>query len=227
MKSIIEIKKEMSIILADVKLPVEIHSIIKEIYINYQDSYKRLIEALKREYPEKEKEILKIEHDTIEDYKEDIQMTQLVEFEEYEQKRTIIIELINSILKEINAKKVIPKQIFKEEMAKYITNKTNTESTNIIINNVISEIESSGKYVLNKINSLRLPRNEVLIRIEDEFKEEFLQIKQRAIAKAPGITEILNKHFVDIYERLDDIIDMYRQEAIAETKVKENYDEER
>ena len=92
----LEIKQEMSKVVGNAKLPFKIQHIIEEIYKEYEKSYKKLIEYLKIKCPDKVQEIIKLEVTTIEDYKDDIHMTRTIEFEEYEQKRAIIIETINA-----------------------------------------------------------------------------------------------------------------------------------
>lgn len=225
MRDTIEIKKEMSIILGNTKLPIKVKNIIKGLYAEYQYSYKKLIQALKNKYPNKEKEISKIELDTLEDYNGDIEMTELLEFEEYEQKRTRIVEIINSLLNDINKNKGIAKAILSESEKKVTNEAEIKKSTNIIINNAIDEIESSGMYVLNKINYLELPKSEELNQIKQQFQMELKKIKEDGISKTSEMAQALKQHFNEIYEQLANIIDMYENDIRVEKM--QSDDEER
>lgn len=227
----LEIKKEMSKVLANIKLPSQIHNIIEEIYKEYQYSYGKLIEYLKNKYPNKEKEITKLEIDTLSDYKEDIHMEQTIEFEEYEQQRVVILEAINNILKYMKENKEIPKRIFENDIAEVTKHKQSEMFTKIVISNAIGEINSSSKYLINKIKNLELKRDEELESIQQQFLKEIEIIKENAINKAPEINRIINEHFKSICEQLKNIIQTYeteiRQEKVNEKRELRTYDDER
>lgn len=212
-----EIKEELSKVLTNMKLPPQIQNTIKELYLEYQHSYKKLIEYLKAEYPNKE--TLKIELETLEDYKEDIQMTETIEYEEYEQRRTIIIEVINNILKSARENRSISVEKFDNDMLEALREKKNKDFTKMIIENTISEIESSSKYLLNKINHIGLKRDEDLEILEQQFIEEIKSIKDKMPQKSSEINQIIDEHFISIYRQLKSIIETYRNE-IEHEKVK-------
>lgn len=212
-----EIREELSKILANMKLPPQIQRTIKELYLDYQNSYKKLIEYLKAKYPNRE--ILKIELETSEDYKEDLQMTETIEFEEYEQRRTIIIETINNILKSVRETRNISTEKFDNDMLEVLKEKQNKDFTKMIIDNTISEIESSSKYLLNKVNHLELKRDEDLEILEQQFIEEINSIKDKTTQKSLEINQIIDEHFRSIYIQLKSIIETYRNE-IEQEKVK-------
>ncbi len=228
----LEIKEEMSKILANMKLPPKIHIIITEIYSEYQDSYKKLIKYLKNRYPDKEKEILKIGEDTLKDYDEDIQMIETIEFEEYEQRRAIIIESINNILKSMKENRNTPVQIFENNIAEIIKEKQNERFAKIVIETAVSEMESSSKYLINKINHLGIKTDEELEIIKQQFVEEIKLVKENVIKKSPEISEIISEHFKQLYEQLKNVINKYKAQIEQEKKKKatlelENNDEGR
>lgn len=213
----IEIKEKMSKILGNMKLPPQIHHNIEEIYLEYQNSYRKLIEYLKIKYPEKEQEIIRLELATLEDYKEDIHMIQTIEFEEYEQRRTIIIETINYVLKYMKANKEIPQEKIENNMDDVIKENENERFTKIVIDNAISEMVSSSKYLINKINNLGVRGNSELEIIEKQFLEEIKTIKEKAIQKSPEINQIISEHFKNIYEQLKEVIETYKNEIIEKS----------
>lgn len=220
----------MAKILGDTKLPPEIHKMLRNIYTEYQNAYKELIQGLKNEYPEREKEIVNLEIEISKDYYEDIKMCEFIEFEEYEQKRIIVIEAINSIIKDIN-NNIISRTSFLQNVLKVTKKEESVDFANIVINNMVQEIESSCKYVLNKINYLKLNDAKILEQ-EDEFKNEILKIKQEAMQKKPEMAECINNHFINICKRIENVIDSYEKQAEIEhmhvgKKEKEDDDEER
>lgn len=219
----------MSKVLGNTKLPFQIQNIIEEIYKEYRKSYKKLIEYLQIKYPDKIQEIVKLEATTLQDYKDDMHMTQTIEFEEYEQRRTKIIETINEILKYIKEKKQIPEEKFENNMANIIREEENEKFTKIVMDNTISEIVSSGKYFINKINHLGLRADGELEKIEKQFFEEIKTIKENATQKSPEINQIISEHIKNIYEQLKIIIEKYRtelnKENINSTIVKKEYDD--
>lgn len=212
----IEIKEEMSKILGNMKLPLKIRSNIEEIYLDYEKSYKNLIEYLKNKYPDKEQEIIKLDIATSQDYKEDMNMTQTIEFEEYELRRAIIIEAINDILPYINRKQYIPSEEFENNMLKTIKKEENERFTKIVMDNTITEIISSSKYFINKINHLGLKMDGELEIVEKQFLEEIKTIKEKAEQKSPEINQIISEHFKSIYEQLENIVEKYKTEIGAE-----------
>lgn len=221
----------MAKILGDTKLPPEIHKMLRKIYTEYQNAYKELIQGLKNEYPEREKEIVNLEIEISQDYYEDIKMCEFIEFEEYEQKRIIVIEAINSIIKDINNNNIISRTSFLQNVLKVTKKEESVDFANIVINNMVQEIESSCKYVLNKINYLKLKDAKILEQ-EDEFKNEILKIKQEAMQKKPEMAECINNHFINICKRIENVIDSYEKQAKIEhmhvgKKEKEDDDEER
>lgn len=221
----------MAKILGDTKLPPEIHKMLRKIYTEYQNAYKELIQGLKNEYPEREKEIVDLEIEISQDYYEDIKMCEFIEFEEYEQKRIIVIEAINSIIKDINNNNIISRTSFLQNVLKVTKKEESVDFANIVINNMVQEIESSCKYVLNKINYLKLKDAKILEQ-EDEFKNEILKIKQEAMQKKPEMAECINNHFINICKRIENVIDSYEKQAKIEhmhvgKKEKEDDDEER
>lgn len=217
----------MAKILGDTKLPPEIHKMLRNIYTEYQNAYKELIQGLKNEYPEKEKEIVNLEIEISKDYYEDIKMCEFIEFEEYEQKRIIVIEAINSIIKDIN-NNIISRTSFLQNVLKVTKKEESVDFANIVINNMVQEIESSCKYVLNKINYLKLNDAKILEQ-EDEFKNEILKIKQEAMQKKPEMAECINNHFINICKRIENVIDNYEKQTNEHVgkKEKEDDDEER
>lgn len=221
----------MAKILGDTKLPPEIHKMLRKIYTEYQNAYKKLIQGLKNEYPEREKEIVNLEIEISQDYYEDIKMCEFIEFEEYEQKRITVIEAINSIIKDINNNNIISRTSFLQNVLKVTKKEESVDFANIVINNMVQEIESSCKYVLNKINYLKLKDAKILEQ-EDEFKNEILKIKQEAMQKKPEMAECINNHFINICKRIENVIDSYEKQAKIEhmhvgKKEKEDDDEER
>lgn len=212
----IEIKEEMSKILGNMKLPLKIRTDIEEIYLEYQKSYKNLIEYLKNKYPNKEQEIIELDIATLRDYKQDINMTQTIEFEEYELRRSIIIEAINDILPYINRKQDIPSEEFENNMLETIKGKENERFTKIVIDNTITEIISSSKYFINKINHLGLKMDGELEIVEKQFLEEIKTIKEKAEQKSPEINQIISEHFKSIYEQLENVVEKYKTEIRAE-----------
>lgn len=212
----IEIKEKMSKILGNMKLPLKIRSNIEEIYLDYEKSYKNLIEYLKNKYPDKEQEIIKLDIATSQDYKEDMNMTQTIEFEEYELRRAIIIEAINDILPYINRKQYIPSEEFENNMLKTIKKEENERFTKIVMDNTITEIISSSKYFINKINHLGLKMDGELEIVEKQFLEEIKTIKEKAEQKSPEINQIISEHFKSIYEQLENIVEKYKTEIGAE-----------
>lgn len=219
----------MAKILGDTKLPPEIHKILRKIYTEYQNAYKELIQGLKNEYPEREKEIVNLEIEISQDYYEDIKMCEFIKFEEYEQKRIIVIEAINSIIKDIN-NNIISRTSFLQNVSKVTKKEESVDFANIVINNMVQEIESSCKYVLNKINYLKLNDAKILEQ-EDEFKNEILKIKQEAMQKKPEMAECINNHFINICKRIENVIDNYEKQTNeymhVGKKEKEDDDEER
>lgn len=212
----IEIKEEMSKILGNMKLPLKIRKDIEEIYLDYEKSYKNLIEYLKNKYPDKVQEIIKLDIATSQDYKEDMNMTQTIEFEEYELRRAIIIEAINDILPYINRKQYIPSEEFENNMLKTIKKEENERFTKIVMDNTITEIISSSKYFINKINHLGLKMDGELEIVEKQFLEEIKTIKEKAEQKSPEINQIISEHFKSIYEQLENIVEKYKTEIGAE-----------
>lgn len=220
-----EIKKEMAKILGDTKLPPEIHKMLREIYTEYQNAYRKLIQELKSKYPEKEKEITSLEMEIAQDYYEDVKMCEFIEFEEYEQKRTIVMETINSIVKYINANNLSSRKNFIQNVAKVLKREESIDFANIVINSMIQEIESSCKYALNRINILKLNNKENLE--QEEFKNEILRIKQEAIQKKPEMAQCINNHFIDICKRIEGVIDSYEKQSNLHINKREEADEER
>lgn len=214
----LEIKEKISKILGNTKLPFQIQHIVEEIYKEYEKSYKKLIEYLKIKYPEKIQEILNLEAITLQDYKEDMHMTQTIEFEEYEQRRAIIIETINDILKYMKQNKEIPEEKFENNMVGVIKKEENERFTKIVIDNTISEIVSSGKYFINRINHLSLRAEGELEEIEKQFLEEIKTIKEIATKEVPQINQIISEHITNIYEQLKEIVEKYREELSKENK---------
>lgn len=220
-----EIKKEMAKILGDTKLPSEIHKMLRGIYTEYQNAYRKLIQELKSKYPEKEKEITRLEIEISQDYYEDVKMCEFIEFEEYEQKRIIVMEAINSIVKDINANNLVSRKKFLQNVSKVVKKEESMDFSNIVINNMIQEIESSCKYVLNKIDFLKL--NDKNNAYQEEFKNEILKIKQEAINKKPEMAQCINKHFIDICKRIEYVIDGCQIQPDLHIYIREKDDEER
>lgn len=224
MESEIEtIRKEISKILGNVKLEPHIHSIVKELYAEYQNAYIHMIEYLKNKYPNKEKGILRLEIDTLSDYKEDIKMVETIELEEYEQRRLVIIEVINKILKSVNKNKDISRESFHNDMSDILKEKHNETYAKIVIQSTISEIESSSKYLLNKINYLGIKQDEELQIMEQQFIAEIRNIREQAIRKAPEVAQIIGDHFKDIYQQLENVVERYKKQIAQE----ESRDDER
>lgn len=210
-----EIKREMAKILGDIKLPPEIHKILRKIYAQYQNAYRKLIQELKSKYPEKEKEIVNLEIEISKDYYEDIKMCEFVEFEEYEQKRIIVIEAINSIIKDINSNNIISRKSFIKNVSKVIKKEESIDFANIVINNIVQEIESSCKYALNRINFFKLNDKEILEQ-ENEFKNEVLKIKEEAMQNIPEMAQCINNHFINICKKIENVIDSYEKQINRE-----------
>lgn len=222
-----EIKKEMAKILGSTKLPPEIHKTLINIYTEYQNAYRKLIQALKNEYPEKQKEIAILENEISKDYYEDIKMCEFIEFEEYEQRRITLIEAINSIIKDINANNIVSRGILTKNASKVIKKEDSIDFANIVINNMVQELESSCKYVLNRISYLKL-NDKIILEQEEEFKNEILKIKQEAMQKKTEMARCINHHFTDICKRIEIVIDSYENKThINIGKEKEEDDEER
>lgn len=218
-----DIKKELSKIMENTKMPLEIRVIIKKIHEEYRAAYRILIDVLKTKYPEKE--IINLEIETLQDYKEDLKMAELLEFEEYEQKRVIIIETINEVLKSSNNKRNIEVKNSMENILRTIKKEKCLEFANIVLDNTISEIESSSKYVLNKINYLKLQDSQELQQAKEEFKQRILKIKEEAMKRKPEIEEHLNQHFVKIYIELENVITNYNKERCTEQARRKEDDE--
>lgn len=222
-----EIKKEMAKILGSTKLPPEIHKMLINIYTEYQNAYRKLIQVLKNEYPEKQKEIAVLESEISKDYYEDIKMCEFIEFEEYEQRRITLIEAINSIIKDVNANNIVSRGILTKNASKVTKKEDSIDFSNIVINNIVQEIESSCKYVLNRISYLKL-NDKIILEQEEEFKNEILKIKQEAMQKKPEMAQCINHHFTDICKRIEIVIDSYENKThINIGKEKEEDDEER
>lgn len=221
-----EIKKEMAKILGDTKLPPEINKMLRGIYTEYQNAYRKLIQELKSKYPEKEKEITRLEMEISQDYYDDVKMCEFIEFEEYEQKRIIVMEAINSIIKDINSNNIISRKNFVQDVSRVVKKEESIDFANIVINNMVQEIESSCKYALNRINFLKL-NDKIITEKEDEFKNEITRIKQEAIQKKPEMAQCINKHFIDICKRIEYVIDSYEKQSNLHMYKREKDDEER
>ncbi|MCI8362411.1 MAG: hypothetical protein HFJ41_04685 [Clostridia bacterium] len=221
-----EIKKEMMKILGDTKLPPEIHKMLRKIYTEYQNACRKLIQELKSKYPEKEKEITKLETEISQDYYEDVKMCEFIEFEEYDQKRTIVIEVINSIIKDSNANNIISRKKFVQDVSKIVKKEESIDFANIVINSMVQEIETSCKYVLNRISFLKL-NDKIITEKKDQFKNEILKIKQEAIQKKPEIAQCINEHFIDICKRIENVIDTYERQSNLHIDRRKDDDEER
>lgn len=209
----LEIKEEMSKVLVNIKLPSQIHHIIEEIYIEYQKSYQKLIQYLKIRYPNKEEEILKVEQYTLEDYNEDLQTVETIEFEEYEQRRAVVIETINNILKYMNENNDIKHT---SNISEIVEERQDESFTRIVIYNAIEEIESSSKYLINRIKNLDLKEDKELKVVEQEFLQSLVEIKQKALQKSPEVNQIIREHFKSIYEKLINIIHIYEMQRKKE-----------
>lgn len=209
-----EIKSEMAKILGDAKLPPEIHKMLRKIYTEYQNAYRKLIQGLKSKYPEKEKEITRIQMEISQDYYEDVRICEFVEYEEYEQKRILIIEAINSIIKDINANNMISRKDFVQNVSKAVKKEESIDFANIVINNMVQELESSCKYALNRTNLLKLKDSNGVE--QEEFKNEIIRIKEEAIQKKPEMAQCINDHFVGICRRIENVIDIYEQQLYSQ-----------
>ena len=114
-------------------------------------------------------------------------------------------------------------------MADVVKEEENERFAKIVIDNTISEIVSSSKYFINKINHLGLRADIELEKIEKQFLEEIKAIKENATQKAPEINRIISEHIRNIYEQLKEIIEKYRTELSKEnintTAKKQKYDD--
>jgi len=225
----LEIKKEINILLKNMQLPVELKKIVNSIYKEYENAYKKLISAVKEKNIMDSKEIKKMESYIQNDYKEDIQMSELVEFEEYEQKRAKIMEIINDMLKNINNREKFKLAHCAEKMSdKDINEKENNSTANMIINTTVSEIESSGRNIIKRIDKSKI-KSEALEQIIIDFRKELEVIIEKAKQAIPEISEILNSHYQGIYTQLDEIIEKYTKQIDKENNeisIKDNRREE-
>ena len=209
MNQTLEIKKEINSLLQNMQLPKEIKTIVNSVYKEYEKACRKLISRIRQKDTIDSNEIQKIEAYIQNDYKEDMQMTELVEFEEYEQKRAKIMEIINKILQNINDKERVRLAKLTEKMDdKVLNERDNKRTANIIVNTTVSEIESSAKNIITRINKLNIESQE-LEQIKIDFKEEIDLIIEDAKQNISEISEILNNHYQGIYSQLDMIIEKY------------------
>ena len=93
-------------------------------------------------------------------------------------------------------------------------------------------MESSSKYLINKINHLGIKTDEELEIIKQQFVEEIKLVKENVIKKSPEISQIISEHFKQLYEQLKNVINKYKAQIEQEKKKKatlelENNDEGR
>lgn len=217
----IEIKEQINDLLKNMKLPVEIRNVIKNIYKGYEDAYNKFLSELKEKNIINSTEIDKIEIYIKNDCKENIQITELVGFEEYEQKRIMVMEVINEILK--RDKETI-KSISKIDDSNK-NEKENKRTSAMIIDTAISEIISSKRNIMNKVNKLK-KENEGLEQIVKQFDEELKNIIVYAKQQVPQITDILSAHYQEIYTILNEIVERHNK-TVANDKEKDLKDTRR
>lgn len=199
-----EIKIEINNLLKNMQLPKEIKTTINNIYKECEAAYEKLLLEMKQKNLVEPKEIQVLENYIKSDYKEDARISEIVEYEEYEQKRTKMVEVISRVLKGISDKEnhKITQTVEKP------TDKENKNVANIIVNITISEIESSAKNIAQKAKKIKTENQDLKLTVL-EFEEEIIRIAERAKQSIPEISERLNNHYNEICEQLSEIIEKY------------------
>lgn len=220
-----QIKKELNNILKNMKLPEETKKVINKIYKQYEEAYEKLLLEIKQNNLIDTKEIQKLENYIKNDYKEDKQITELVAYEEYEQERTKIVEVISLIL--INIKNKEKSKI--NDKIEEPKEKENIKASNMIISTTISEIKSSVKNIRNNVQNIKIKKQEIDAVIIN-FEEQIKIVVENANQTIPEITQILNKHYHEIYISVFEVINDYNkklgyveEKTNIEQKIKEEF----
>jgi len=203
MNELLEMKKEINNLLKKMQLPKRIKTTTNNIYKDYEEAYRKLILEIKQRNILDAKELQKFESYVKSDYKEDMQITELVQYEEYEQRRTKIVETIGEIISIISSKEATIITLRVEEP----TEKENKTAANIIINTTVSEIQSSAKNIINKLPQ----KDNDLEQTKIEFQEEIKRIIKDAEQCVPEISEILQTHYHEICEQISEIIEKHNE----------------
>ena len=214
------------------KLPLGVKKIIENIYLDYEDSYRGYLSNIQRiiNNEKMQTELNHIASFARREYEDDKSSTKEIEDLAFEAKINKMKEEISSIIvnlqrEEVNTLKGINNENENEEESKVNTirkhldfSKENKNCAVEIKGSVISEIESSKKTLITRIQS-NIPRNEenaaYINHARVAFENEVNLILNKAKLQIP--TEIESELKILDNKIIEDVIDMYNKEhAISE-----------
>lgn len=213
MKDVDKIKKELATILSSTKFPETVKKEIRNIYKEYEIISKKMLATLesKQLIDRKSSDNLKaFIHD---DCRDDVSMTELIEYEEYEQKREKIIEAVNQILKVLRSDEtsrnmqIADLSLKRQEKTK--NEKENINFSELIVKSTENEIKSSSKSLIRKIDNMDIKSKEDIDTVKKEYEEKLIMLIEELRAKCPLIEQKMTEHIDNIYNTLNEILEKY------------------
>lgn len=236
-----ELKRKINKIINDEKMPNKVKQTMEDIYKEYEQACFEckyaLTTIMDSHNVEQIKEIQRYIRNDIEENKESIDT---VNKQEFEIKKEKLIERIERELDKLEGKNSELQPILfdsNEEEKMYKENKVNIENRNEdrlnieafireIMNNIISEIESSKKYIKSRINDIEInSKDEAGIYLRNnavkDFEENVEYIIRKIRNEVPELGKVLEKQDNVVYKYIEDAINEYQKENSEEKTSKE------
>lgn len=236
-----ELKRKINKIINDEKMPNKVKQTMEDIYKEYEQACFEckyaLTTIMDSHNVEQIKEIQRYIRNDIEENKESIDT---VNKQEFEIKKEKLIERIERELDKLEGKNSELQPILfdsNEEEKMYKENKVNIENRNEdrlnieafireIMNNIISEIESSKKYIKSRINNIEInSKDEAGIYLRNnavkDFEENVEYIIKKIRNEVPELGKVLENQDNVVYRYIEDAINEYQKENSEEKTSKE------
>ena len=219
------------------KLPLRVREMIEKIYLDYEDSYKRYLSNIQRiiNHEKMQTELNNIASFARREYEDDKTSTKEIEDLAFETKINKSKEEISSIIVSLqregtntlistNSEDEKKEESRADAIKKHLDfSKENKNCAVEIRESVISEIESSKKTLITRIQS-SIPRNEENVTYinyaREAFENEVNLILNKAKLQIP--TEIESELKILDDKIIEDVIDMYNQENVLSEGEQEN-----
>lgn len=236
-----ELKRKINKIINDQKMPNKVKQTMEDIYKEYEQACFEckyaLTTIMDSHNVEQIKEMQLYIRNDIEENKESINT---VNKQEFEIKKEKLLERIERELDKLEGKNAELQPILfdsDEEEKMYKENKVNIENRNEdglnieafireIMNNIISEIESSKKYIKSRINNIEInSKDEAGIYLRNnavkDFEENIEYIIRKIRNEVPELGKVLEKQDNVVYKYIEDAINEYEKENSGEKTSKE------
>lgn len=240
-----ELKRKITKIIDEQKMPNEVKQKIEELYGEYEDvccNCKYLLTTIMNR--DNQEEIEEIQQYIDKDIEENRDSINSVNEQEYEIKKEKLLERMDRELDKLEEKKEENNRTLQpilfdsdEEEKNYREGKVNIEDRqadriNIeayvieVMNNMIAEMKSSTKYITTKINNASIDeRNEQQIilknRTAKKFEEDVEHVIMKIKKEVPELGKTLEMQNSEIYKYVEETIEEYKKENPREKTTEE------